>query len=218
MKRGAVILTLGLMALAQGTDASTGGPLLARILGWDAKSQRVYCQQLGWDESLERECIYYFDLRSARPEKAQVVPWSVGAHGARDTVFARRFSALRRRLRPLEADFARAVPTQARVISDSAVVLPHFSGRRFVVDVEREPGEGPGPPELRVTTYRSGGDVRILCQSRLPGFAERIAIVSCIGDTDEGGNEVQRAVILGPRAPKPQVLDSWWGVLPWPKR
>lgn len=191
--------------------ASTGGPLLVKVLGWDRASQRVYCQQMGFDEGLDRECIYYFSLAGQRPERAVVVPWSIGPHFDRDTLFARRFAELRSRLRPLEVEFARAVPFQSTVVSDSVVTTDYFRGRRYVVDVVREVTM---PAELRVTTFHSKDDARLLREYRVPGFRERLAIVSFIGDMNEGGYEVQQAVLLGPRVPKPQVLDNRRGVLP----
>lgn len=210
----AVLFALLLVLVHSPAGATTGGPLLAKVLGWDAGNQRAYCQQMGWDEGLERECVYYFDLRSARPERPVVVPWSVGSHSDSDTLFAKRFGALQRRLRPLPPEFARAVPISATVVSDSAVSTPVFEGRRYIVDVVREVT---GPVELRVATFHSGSDVRILREYRLPGFAERLAIVSFVGDTVEGGYEVQQVVVLGPRVPKPQILDCRQGVLPCPK-
>jgi hypothetical protein len=211
---------LGCLAIAAPAVASLGGPLTVEVLGWDPATQRLYAQQVGHDQSTERDCAFYFDLRSKDPARAHVVRGSESMPAVTDTVgWSTRRAAwqrLRHRLRPLvRADEGReSFIRGARVVRDSTVQFGTWSGpvRQFVIDVSVLQ-EGQGAP-IRVTAYLDPA-VRVLRRYQIPGGSGTLVVLARLGDPNEGGYESQGCVLIGVPDCGPQWLDSFRGVLPW---
>lgn len=216
-------LVLGLVLIpvfAAPCAAGGGGPLLVRVLGWDAERQWAYCEQVGFDETGARGCVFYFDLRSAHPECPVVEPWSVPTHLSSDSSQAPHRRELLARLGLLEAQFAAATPYRTQIVSEE-VTQDSRSGiplRKSVQDLWPVFGV---ETTVRVTVWGEDAGVRVLGMYRLPGRGEQLAVLSWTGYSGEGGYETQRAVIIGGRAARSQVIDpecAWWGGKRCPKR
>jgi hypothetical protein len=177
----------------RGAAAAEGGPVLAGVLGWDGKLQRVYVQILHTDDDEYTPTLWYFDLKSDRPAAPQLVDWSGGEV---DDLHATRLAHLRRGLRPLHADEG------TRSVLDAGAPAPWDSvesdvghARRYVVRLV--PGAGP-EPALRVLTLDPGRHaVRSLREYAIPRTTARLAILSTEAVPLESGYEVQFPVLLG---------------------
>jgi hypothetical protein len=203
--------------LVAGTGrAFTGGPVLVEVLGWDAANERLYCRQDGQDESAtERDLLYYFDLRSATPERPVVLDWSRsrdrGWGKAADSLYESRVSSLERRLKKLPiVDELERSTLRFRVVPDAVVAPSRFTSSNPAT-LEGSAWTWRGVPEMRVVTYGSN-DVRCLRRYAIPGRAGRVVVISYIGD-DYGPEEIQRVVVLlDDPAARTQVLEDRRGV------
>ncbi len=106
MKRLAMRVASAATLVAVAAHAYHGGPRTVAVLGWDAAKERIYCQQVGHDESVgERSLLYYFDLRSNEPERPRVLEWSrkqpTDVEDEADSLYRTRLQRLERGLRRL---------------------------------------------------------------------------------------------------------------------
>ena len=221
--RWAVAALVMLSTAAGEASATLGGPLTVEVLGWDKSTERIYVRQVGRDESGERDCIFYFALRSEKRGTPQVVPVSRDRYVApSDTAILRlRRNSLERtlaHLQPLVRDDegSESFIRGASVLHDSTVSFGTWSGRvrQFVVDVTRWEWPPVGDSIL-VTTYIDPA-VHVLRRYKIPGHDGHLVVFSYLGDPDEGGYEVQGCALVGLRGTGLQRLDSREGVLPWP--
>jgi hypothetical protein len=197
--------------------ATTGGPLTVEVLGWSPADERIYVRQTGHDESGgERDCVFYFDLRSHDPARPWVVHaslqrWSPDA--AETAGFEReraRLEAFLRGLQPLErADEGReGLLRSASVEADTTIALTRDAvpTHRYTLRID---------DRIRATAWWTPC-VSALGRYKVPGRETEVMVMSFIGDPFEGGYEVQRCVITGLPNLGEQILDSPNGVLPWP--
>ncbi len=207
-----------LVLLADPARASLGGPLTVRILGWDPSAERIYVEQVGHDESGERNCTFYYDLRGADPARAHVVPASLLYPPADTAGWSRNRRELERtvaRLKPLlrEDEGMPSVLDRSSVV-ERRTVQPSSSGgtiERFVVDVSGLEGATPSD-SIRVTTYRDAR-VQAIRRYRIPGRSEQLIVLSWLGMPFELVYEVQQCVLVGAKHSGVQRLDSDHGVL-----
>jgi len=194
-----------------------GGPRTVAVLGWDASNERLYCQQIGHDESGgERNLLYYFDLRSSEPERPRVLDWTRqlpnSLSRAADSLYRNRLEQLRRGLRrlPIVDEHERSI-VNGKVVAETTLVHQGMGVTAKCERVEASAWCWRGVPELRISTYESR-DVRCLRLYAIPGREGRALVLSYRGDPWEP-EEVQRVVLLmKDPAVKTQVLDEPWGV------
>jgi len=190
-----VILAVLLAALcARGAGATVGGPMLAEVLGWEAKTHRVYVAFVHRDEGGDPPSVCFFDLASAVPATVHFLEWG---RRAEDSTVSRRIATLSRRLtvlRPeswdesLVDDGYRAPAPYDTVESDS------FRRPRYVARVSK----GFGWQYFRVLTLDPGlHAVRRLREYRIPGTTAWLMILSCVADPEEVGYEMQFPVLVG---------------------
>ena len=194
-----------------------GGPRTVAVLGWDAAKERLYCQQIGHDESGgERNLLYYFDLRSKEPELPRVLDWSrmkaTDEGDYADSLFGTRLQKLCKSLRRLPiVDEHESSIVSGAVIAESTLVAGVQGLTARCVAVEASAWCWRGVPELRISTYGSQ-DIRCLRRYAIPGHTGRLLVLSYRGDPWEP-EEVQRAVLLmKDPAQRTQVLNEPWGV------
>lgn len=195
-------------AFAGPVAAYHGGPRTVAVLGWDAKAERLYVEQVGHDESGgERNLLYYFDLRSSEPERPRVVEWS---RQNADSAYTVRFQRLKNGLRqlPIVDEHAGSI-VAGRVVAETTLASQGYSARKKVIEAGAWCWRG--VPELRISTYHHA-EVRCLRRYAIPDRAGRLLVLSYYGDPWEI-EEVQRAVLLM-RDPveRTQALDEPWGV------
>ena len=213
------LIAAAVLARSAPVRASLGGPLTVEVLGWSPTEERLYVRQTGHDQSGgERDCVFYFDLRSHDPARPRVVSaslqrWSPDADEMAGFLRERaRLEAFLRTLRPLErADEGReghfrraAIEADTTIALTSAMEPTH----RYTMLVD----EG-----IRATAWWTPC-VFALRRYHLPDrpAEAELVVLSFIGDPFEGGYEVQRCVIRGLPNLGEQRLDSPNGVLPWP--
>jgi len=196
------------------------------VLGWEPSTERIYVRQTGDDESLERNCVYFYDLRSVTPARPRIVQSSRYATDpavwTADTVIAaqrraewRRFEKRLARLTPLRRsdEGLETIVRDAMVIDDQAVNGADGPVRRCVVDVSR--ALWPGSDSILVTTYMEPR-VSVVRRYHVPGREAQLFVLAFLGDPYEGGYEVQGCVLIGWPGGGPQRLDCWYGALPCP--
>jgi hypothetical protein len=194
-----------------------GGPRTVEVLGWDAAKERLYCQQIGHDESGgERNLLYYFDLRSNDPERPRVLEWSRQLPGSfkgeSDSLFRLRLQSLQKGLRrvPIVDEHETSI-VRGSVAAETTLVIDATRDSAKCVVIDASAWCWRGVPELRISTFGSQ-DIRCLRRYAIPGRPGRLLVLSYRGDPWEP-EEVQRAVLLmRDPAVRTQVLDEPWGV------
>jgi len=211
---GAMLLA---SACASPGIAYHGGPRTVAVLGWDAAKERLYCQQIGHDESGgERNLLYYFDLRSKEPELPRVLEWSrmkaTDEGDYADSLFGTRLQRLHKSLRRLPiVDEHESSIVNGAVVAESTLVAGVQGMTARCVVVEASAWCWRGVPELRISTFGSL-DIRCLRRYAIPGHTGRLLVLSYRGDPWEP-EEVQRAVLLmKDPAQRTQLLNEPWGV------
>ncbi len=217
MKRLAMRVASAATLVAVAAHAYHGGPRTVAVLGWDAAKERIYCQQVGHDESVgERNLLYYFDLRSNEPERPRVLEWSrkqpTDVEDEADSLYRARLQRLERGLRRLPiVDEHEPSIVRGKVGAESTLTHAEWGQtvRRAVVEASAWCWRG--VPELRISTYHQQ-DIRCLRRYAIPGRAGRLLVLSYHGDPLEL-EEVQRAVLLmSDPVTLTQVLDEPWGM------
>lgn len=220
MKLASVHAAVALVLVAVSTGhASHDGPLTVEVLGWDPATERIYIRQVGHDESGgERYCVYFHDLRSARPGEPRVVEasrgrWdtSPGDRAVRHTQLQRTLSSLQPLPRRDEGAESYARDTWVQR-ADSLRIGSGDLVPRFRLELSRF--QEPKLDSIVVTTYFDPR-VHIIRRYALPGCGGFLGVLSFTGDPWEGGYEVQRCALFGLPGSGLQVLDSPNGVLPW---
>ncbi len=172
--------------------ATVGGPQPLELLGWDATAKRVYLHQHEWSAGGGFGTVEYFDLGSADPVRLRVGEWSrgQGEGSAQDSALVQKLGALRARLRPLVMGPATVLPFGFETVRKDS--LAWWSGL-----VPRQRLRATWDDRLFVTLDEfHGGTVARTGVWRVPGRAERVWVLAWIGDPDEGGYEIQRALLV----------------------
>jgi len=215
--------------------AYNGGPVSVEVLGWQESNGRIYCHQIGHDESGgEKDRIYYFDLHSGSAAIPHVLAWSKGQPSpisiedslrtvaimgpqwrpsVEESLFKTRLANLRRSLRPVPTVDTRPTQLPSRNIAerDTTVGLG-YQVRKQVREVELTCGPNHPPSKLQISTY---GHDEVRCDRRFtpPGVDGQLVVLTYHGDPWPMLEEVQRAVwIPCGHASEIQVLDEPWGV------
>lgn len=203
---GSLVVLAGLLS-AVAAHATVGGPDPLTVLGWDAAAKRVYVHQHEWNAGGMFGTIAYFDLASAEPGTLRLLPWSrnTGEDSVRDPVLLTRLASLKRRLRPLAPEPGTVLPFRSEIVREDS--LAWWTGP---VPRRRVRATWDDRLLVEVDDFRDGRIVRTGVW-RIPGRREHVWVLAWIGDPDEGGYEVQRAMLVlegetGTR--EPQRVDA----------
>lgn len=193
----AVALT-GWTAFATTAQATIGGPVLAKVLGLDAGSQRAYFVLTPVDESGRGSELFYFDLASATPALPVPVPIRPRSGPDPDSALAVHLARLRPVLVPLREDelVESFVLTRSPQVWDSV----RWEGGwkpRYVVTLYSQFDDDRSHPIRLATLDSTARAVRELRRYRVPGGRRWIVIWSCESFAFEGGYEMQFPVLLG---------------------
>ena len=190
----ALSVALLVTSLPPATAAYTGGPVKARILGYDPKDAKVFYELQAFDESGEPPKTYCFSLTGPTPESpvhAEALDDWEG--GARVRAAWQRWLELYRRLVPLQG--LRETEFTVRVHAESTGVDTNWNATRFTAHVE-----------IRTPTGVRAFDLQSFCQPvvrvqgiyRVPRRQELLMIMSYVGRS-YGCEEVDLPVLFAPR-------------------
>ena len=187
--------------------ATVGGPVLARVLGFDARTQRAYFALQPFDESGRAASLFFYDLASTTPARPVLVPTGPREGPAAAAAFDARVAELRPALTPLAEEpwlesfvFAREAAVWDSVRDESG------KRPRFVTRVYTLSDEDRTHPIRLVTLDPSPRGVRELRRYRLPGTSRWLVIWSCESFAFEGGYEMQFPVLLGDWRGRPDPI------------
>ncbi len=175
-------------------SAYTGGPVRARILGYDPRDARVFYELKAFDESGQPPRTYFFHLTGATPtipvRADSLDDWEgdVRVRSARQ-----RWLELYPRLVPLPG--VRDTEFSVRVHAESTGVDTSWSATRFATHVEIRTPAGARTFDLQTFCQPI---VRVQGVRKVPGRQELVVIVSYIG-RDYGCEEVDLPVLFVPR-------------------
>jgi hypothetical protein len=207
-----------LVLLSSPARASLGGPLTVRILGWDPSTERIYVEQVGHDESGERNCTFYYDLRTPDPARPHVVPASRLVFPPDTTGMSRGRRELQLTLAglksmPRDDEGVPSILDRCSVLERRTLQPSSFGEKveRYLVEVRGLEG-ATSSDTIRVTAYRDPR-VQTIHRYRIPGRSERLIVLSCLGMPFESMYEVQQCVLVGAKHSGIQRLDSTHGVL-----
>jgi hypothetical protein len=207
VKRIALVAVLwGLSAAV--AQATVGGPVLAKVLGLDAGTQRAYFVLTPVDESGRGSELFYFDLAGATPARPVRVPIRSPRSGTGpDSALAAHLARLRPALVPLAEDdlvesFVLALSPQ---VWDS---VRWEDGRkpRYVVTLYSRLDDDRSHPIRLTTLDTTARAVRELRRYRVPEGRRWIVIWSCESFAFEGGYEMQFPVLLGDWRGRPDPI------------
>lgn len=213
MRRVLVTLLLIMSTMASLAHASSGGPELCEVLGWDPIDRKIFCA-LDWrsEEGLPRRMVYFaidgrspcsmvevrFPVRTDDPLVRRV--------GAREAI-RRRWRTIVGRLKPLVPAAELTLPSVTIVDADS-IAYRGTGGppalARYRVRLRGLGGVFQGP--FDVTTYGTP-QVAVPRVYRIPGRREMLAVVSFIGVPIEIGYEAQVPVLISNRCPPPRRVE-----------
>jgi hypothetical protein len=177
------IAVMALLVAAVPARATTGGPTVARALGWDPREQKVYATITYFDQSAGPDQIVYFDLRRA-PRKAVVVPWGLDREGREA-----RLAALCERLQPLDPCLVQAIPRSTTIVKADSIGVSHEIARyRIRISAPRF-------YRLELTTYRRP-TAQVASLWAILGRAEKLAILSYVGSDAQAAYQAQTPVLL----------------------
>ena len=210
MKRGFLLLLLGLSLTASRVCASTGGPDIVEALGWDPVERRAYFTIRHIDESGRMPAVIHFDLGGSSPAQPVQVGWSKNASisGEERTRYDQQLQGLQARLRPLEAIDGPTVFHHARTLEADTLSRPYA---RFLVNVSDWRVSEVG---FEVHTIVEPS-VRMLRKYQVPGRSETFGVLSFRAIPTEWGYEAQIPVLLSappgpPSRPQPQPIRIEW--------
>jgi hypothetical protein len=174
--------------------AYTGGPVKARILGYDPRDAKVFYELQAFDESGDPPKTYFFDLigrTPASPVHADSLDDWEGGRRVRTAWL--RWLELYRRLVPLQG--LRETELTVRVRAESTGVDTNGNATRFAAHVE-----------IRTPAGARAFDLQSFCQPvvrsqgvyGVPGRKELLAILSYVG-RGYGCEEIDLPVLFVPR-------------------
>lgn len=202
-----LVLALTLLSLASPALATVGGPILAKVLGFDPRAGRVYFELQPVDESGRAASLFYFDLAGPEPARPVPVPMEPREGPAGDSVFAARVARLRPALSPLpEEELGGSFLTALTpAVWDS---VQDESGRRarYVLTVYTLLEDDRTHPIRVVTLDATPRGIRELRCYRVPGTSRWVVIWSCESFAFEGGYEMQFPVLLGDHRGRPDPI------------
>ena len=193
---GSAILVLVLVAPAL---ATTGGPSVVEMLGYQPVDGKVYWLEHSGGKSGDLPWLFYIDLKSDRKGVAhKVKSWYRG--DLPEDTFWDRLHDLKQRLKPMKelplGEFV--IEVHARKVGDwyecedcGDPAVPHY--KTSVSVTRRANGAG---ASTTIEAYHSH-KVRLLTVHQAP-TGEAIAIISYTGIPVEGGYEEQRVLFLRP--------------------
>ena len=182
--------------------AYTGGPLLVDVLGWDAKSHRVYFHTIPANESFYFGAVYYFDLEGVHKQRRIQLAWSKGWAEANEPDHNHRLKMLRSRLAPLlpEPDaclgWSTDIVSADSVDSLSAGKRPRYRLHYF----------GMNGPRFECTAY-GRPDACIKNAYAIPGRKERLYVFAFRGNIFDIA-ETQVAVLVS--EPSDRAIQVVW--------
>lgn len=188
--------------------ATVGGPTLCEVLGYEARTQRVYFTLTSWDESGAPERVLYFDLASGTPARPLPLPEPKYAPGTDvNRARAAELAALRRKLAPLAEDpqWTSFVPIRGGWQPFDSLRCEDGMRPRYVATVSS--GRDPDQHPVRMTSLdNSPHALRQLRSYRLPQDRRSLVIWSAELDPWEGGYEIQLPVMLGEHRGRPDPI------------
>jgi hypothetical protein len=192
--RFALFAALLFASLPRTGAAYTGGPVKARILGYDPKGAKVFYELQPFDESGEPPKTYFFDLSGRTPASPfhadSLDDWE---GGRRVRAAWQQWLDLYRRLVPLQG--MRKTEFTVRVHAESTGVDTNWNATRFAAHVE-----------IRTPAGARAFDLECFCQPvvrsqgiyRVPGRKELLVILSYVG-RGYGCEEIDLPVLFVPR-------------------
>ena len=189
----AIAFLLAVLSGAGTTHASLGGPTLAVVLVYDARSAAVYVRIEPHDEAPSPEVFGRFALSDTTRGGVRFAKVSSRA-------------AVPAGLRALRPMVAASVPQMQVVASDSVQACGRWT-RRYRVRIDGVRERVPRFAAFDVLTLRAPA-VSVLSVWAIPGRAEMLAILRVDGDPCEAGWETQLPVILRPGAGRTSLVDA----------
>ncbi len=187
----------------QSVAASTGGPSVCEVLGWDASAWRVYVGFVHLDESGSPENVFYFDLRAPRP--AAAVELKLDANRPPNPSEDPAIRSLKTRLTPLTSrqPLESIIEAETTPVAHDSVASDVGPRPRYRCDVAPR-----GDQYLHVLTLDPGRHaVRRVGEYAIPGERAMLVILSTESLALEGGYEVQFPVLMGAGPGTPDPLD-----------
>lgn len=186
-------LLLALLAPAP-ARATVGGPTLLDVLGWDPGTRRVYVHFLPMDGADLFGDVVSYPLEGAGPGGEVRESWVRQAEGTSDDPQLRaKLKSLRKRLKPLVAEPAAALPWKSSIAGcDSMPDRGSGVALRYRVCARWE-----SEPEFEFTTWESPL-VALKAVYGFPGRGERLFVFAFTGTPFEGGYETQVPVLVKP--------------------
>jgi len=179
VKRLLFLAMLGLTGIAPAAFATTGGPEVAEVLGWNPNTRVAYFAIRFQDDSGRNSRVVAIPLTGERRGKSLVLDWSRTDQPI-SPQYARSMAALQRRLVPLKAVSAPAFDFRPHVLRADSVRLGEDRIPRFRL---RSGG-------IECVAYCST-HFAIVREFRVPGRAERFGIAAFRGIPYEACYETQ---------------------------
>jgi len=197
------VLVGALSLLVCHTPASgyTGGPLLVDVLGWDAKTHRVYFHTIPANESFSFGAVYYFDLGGVHKERRIQLAWSKGETERNDPDHNHRLNTLRSRLKPLLPDPENCLGWGTTIVSADSVEFSSGIRARYRLHFK-----GMDTPRFECTAYGLP-DACLKNAYEIPGRKERLYVFAFRGNVFDIA-ETQVAVLVS--EPSDRTIPVVW--------
>jgi hypothetical protein len=194
--------TLRLLAWHAPASAYTGGPLLVDVLGWDAKTHRVYFHTIPANEGDNFGAVYYFDLDGVHKERRIQLAWSQGEAEGNEPHHVQQLKSLRSRLTPLLPEPVACLGWGTSIVSaDSVDSLS--SGKRARYRLHFSGMDG---PRFECTAYGLP-DACIKNAYAIPERKERLYVFAFRGNVFDMA-ETQVAVLVS--EPSDRAIQAAW--------
>ncbi|MCC6652492.1 MAG: hypothetical protein IT348_15180 [Candidatus Eisenbacteria bacterium] len=191
MRWRALLFALITTCLAASAQATSGGETVCDVLGWDASTQRVYLHEMSWDGAGGFGDVYFIECAGEHAGRSKSAGWPRrGEQDGNDPVLNGRLDSLRAALSPLVPVVAAGFPWRTHVLAGDTLHGIH-EAPRFLVRASF------GERDYEVTTYHRP-DVYRKGVYPLPGRREQLVVLSYIGKPEEGGYELQTALLVAP--------------------
>jgi hypothetical protein len=199
--RRALLGVLWFLASYTPALAYTGGPLVVDVLGWDAKTHRVYFHTIPWDESDDFGAVYFFDLDGMHKERRVQLAWSRGEADRQDPYRNHRLNALRSRLTPLLPSPEDGLGWGTDIVRADSVDSPRGKQARYRLHFS-----GMNGPRFECTAY-GRPDACVKNAYAIPGRKEWVYVFAFRGNIFDIA-ETQVAVLISEPSDRP-VQVTW---------